>query len=163
MTATSTALKEIFAAGRPLVEQWINVGTQIAALREVATEKGLDWSQVKALLKAQVQDELDGTGEGKRVKRLVERAEFASSYADMLGLAEVNEKNYFAGVDPPAPVKSGQGNNAASSAPPAPIPPQPVPQTLAAEQSEGLTPHIEPSDALSIPDFLRRAKKMEAA
>jgi hypothetical protein len=94
--STSGDLKDIFAAARPLIEQWLDVGEQIAALREVATAKGLDWSQLKALLKAQIQDERDDTGEGKRVRRIVEKAEFASAYADMLGLANMNEKKYSA-------------------------------------------------------------------
>lgn len=92
--ATSDALREVFTAARPLVEQWLDVAEQIAALREVATNKGLDWSQVKALLKAQIQDERDDAGEGKRVRRIVEKAEFASAYADMLGLSNMNEKKY---------------------------------------------------------------------
>lgn len=94
---TSNALREIFTEGRPLVEQWLQVGEQIAALRDVATAKGLDWSQVKALLKAQIQDERDDASDGKRVRRLVEKAEFASAYADMLGLGQMNEDNFSAG------------------------------------------------------------------
>lgn len=92
--ATSNALRDVFEAGRPLIEQWLDVAEQIAALRNVATERGLDWSQVKQLLKAQIQDERDGSGEGKRVRRIVEKAEFASAYADMLGLAKMNEKSF---------------------------------------------------------------------
>lgn len=92
--ATSDALRDISRAARPLIEQALDIADQIAALRNVATEKGLDWSQLKALLKAQIQDERDETGEGKRVKRVVEKAEFASAYADMLGLAIMNENNF---------------------------------------------------------------------
>lgn len=92
--ATSDALRDISRAARPLIEQALDIADQIAALRNVATEKGLDWSQLKALLKAQIQDERDETGEGKRVKRVVEKAEFASAYADMLGLANMNENNF---------------------------------------------------------------------
>lgn len=95
--STSAALRQIFAAGRPLIEQWLDVAEQISALRDTATANGLDWSQVKALLKAQIQDERDEPGDGKRVRRIVEKAEFASAYADMLGLAKMNEKNSFAG------------------------------------------------------------------
>lgn len=84
-------LKDIFAAGRPLVEQSLDIAEQIAALRDVATEKGLDWSQLKALLKAQIQDERDGK---HRVGRIVEKADFACSYAELLGLnSKVNEQN----------------------------------------------------------------------
>lgn len=50
-----------------------------------------DWSQFKALVKAQVQDERDGSGEGKRVKKIIERADYASAYADMLGFGKMNE------------------------------------------------------------------------
>ena len=92
--AASDALRDISRAARPLIEQALDIADQIAALRNVATEKGLDWSQLKALLKAQIQDERDETGEGKRVKRVVEKAEFASAYADMLGLANMNENNF---------------------------------------------------------------------
>jgi hypothetical protein len=84
-------LKDIFAAGRPLIEQSLDIAEEIAALRDAATEKGLDWSQLKALLKAQIQDERDGK---HRVGRIVEKADFACSYAEMLGLnSKMNEKN----------------------------------------------------------------------
>lgn len=84
-------LKDIFAAGRPLIEQSLDIAEEIAALRDAATEKGLDWSQLKALLKAQIQDERDGK---HRVGRIVEKADSACSYAEMLGLnSKMNEKN----------------------------------------------------------------------
>jgi hypothetical protein len=86
-------LKSLFAKGRPLVERWLDIGEEFAALRDAATAKGIDWSQVKALLKAQVQDERGG--ESKRVARIVEKADYASSYAELLGLGgKLNEKNY---------------------------------------------------------------------
>ena len=91
--STSEALRSIFTAARPLVETWLDTAEQIAALRETATNAGLDWSQVKALLKAQIQDERDDAGDGKRVRKLIEKAEFACAYADMLGLGNMNEGN----------------------------------------------------------------------
>lgn len=126
MSGTSSALREIFAAGRPLVEQWLDVAEQIAALRDTATAKGLDWSQVKALLKATIQDERDESGEGKRVARIVEKAEFASAYADMLGLANMNENNFSARIPSqgaglvnlaPAPTRSTENRGDEISAP----------------------------------------------
>jgi len=93
--STSEDLKAIFAAGRPLVGQALDIAEQIAALRDAATEKGLDWSQVKALLKAQIQDERDGS-DGKRVRKIVEKADFATAYAEMLGLANMNENIFSA-------------------------------------------------------------------
>lgn len=97
--STSKALKEICTLARPMIEQQLDLTMEIAVIRDLATAKGLDWSQIKALLKAQIQDERDDSGDGKRVKRIVEKAEFASAYADMLGLANMNENNYFAGDD----------------------------------------------------------------
>lgn len=76
-------LKSIFAAGRPLVEQSLDIAEQLAALRDAATDKGFDWSQIKALLKAQIQDERDDKG---RVADILEKASYAVAYADMLGL-----------------------------------------------------------------------------
>lgn len=82
-------LRNVFESARPLVEQWLDVAEQMAALRDACREKEIDWSQVKALLKAQIQDGRDGTD--KRVKAILERADNATSYADALGLA--SEKN----------------------------------------------------------------------
>ncbi len=93
-------LREVVAAARPLIEEWLDIAEQIAALRTLATEKGLDWSQIKALIKAQVQDER--AGDSKRVQRIIEKAEFASAYAGMLGLAKMNENNFFGEDAPPA-------------------------------------------------------------
>jgi hypothetical protein len=98
MTATSTALKKIYSAARPLIADGLDIAEQIAALRDTATNDGLDWSQIKALLKAQIQDERDENGDGKRVKRLLEKADHATAYADMLGLANMNENNFSAEV-----------------------------------------------------------------
>lgn len=98
MTATSTALKKIYSAARPLIADGLDIAEQIAALRDTATNAGLDWSQIKALLKAQIQDERDENGDGKRVKRLLEKADHATAYSDMLGLANMNENNFSAEV-----------------------------------------------------------------
>ena len=103
--STSEALRSIFTAARPLVETWLDTAEQIAALRETATNAGLDWSQVKALLKAQIQDERDEAGDGKRVRKLIEKAEFACAYADILGLGNMNEGNISA---PPHDPETGE-------------------------------------------------------
>lgn len=90
--STSDALREICTEARPLIEQHLDIAAQLVALRELATAKGLEWSSVKGLLKAQIEDERDESGDGKRVKRIVEKAEFASAYADMLGF-NLNEES----------------------------------------------------------------------
>lgn len=97
-------LKKICTMARPLIEQALDIAEELAAMRDAATDKGLDWSQIKALLKAQIQDERDGEP-GKRVGRIVERADFASEYASLLGLTKVNENNNSApAVAPVAPI-----------------------------------------------------------
>lgn len=94
--ATAAQLRQIVTEARPLVEQWLDIAEQMAGLRDHATGCGFDWSQIKALVKAQVQDDRDETGSGRHVERIIERADNATSYADMLGLAKMNEKNSFA-------------------------------------------------------------------
>lgn len=94
--STSQALKTICTEARPLIEQHLDIAAQLVALRELATSQGLEWSSVKGLLKAQIEDERDESGEGKRVRKIVEKAEFASAYADMLGL-NINEGNFSSG------------------------------------------------------------------
>lgn len=102
----STQLKKIVAEARPLIEQQLDLTEQVAGLREVVTAAGGDWSQLKALVKAQIQDERDEASDGKRVRKILDKADYASSYADMLGLgsSNMNEKNSFAvdvgGIDP---------------------------------------------------------------
>lgn len=91
--ATSDALREICTTARPLIEQHLDIAVQLVALRDLATAKGLEWSSVKGLLKAQIEDERDESGDGKRVRKIVEKAEFASAYADMLGL-NINEESF---------------------------------------------------------------------
>lgn len=101
MTATSALLRQIFTDARPLVERALDLSEQFAAFRELATQNGLDWSQIKALLKAQVQDERADDGKS-RVGRIIEKADFATAYADMLGLgtSKMNENNFSADLPP---------------------------------------------------------------
>lgn len=61
---TSEQLKKIVTETRPLIEQQLDLTEQVAGLREVVTAAGGDWSQLKALVKAQIQDERDEAGEG---------------------------------------------------------------------------------------------------
>lgn len=95
-------LKQVVTEARPVVERMLDDADFIAGLREVITANGGDWSSLKALIKAQVQDERDETGDGKRVRKILDKADYSAAYADMLGLAKVNEKNISAesGHDP---------------------------------------------------------------
>lgn len=99
---SSKALKEIVDQTRPIIERQIDDAERIAAFREVVTAQGGDWSALKALIKAQIQDERDETGDGKRVKKILDKAEFATGYADMLGWSKMNENNFSAGATTPS-------------------------------------------------------------
>lgn len=89
--STSQDLKSLVTEARPVIERMLDDAELLAGFRDTAKEKGIDWSQVKALLKAQIQDERD---DGKRVSRIIEKADFAAAYADMLGLAKMNKNNF---------------------------------------------------------------------
>lgn len=84
-------LRNAFAAGRPLVEQWLGIAVQMAALRDDCRTKQIDWQQVKSLLKAQIQDA--EKGETKRVDAILAKADNATTYADALNLGSPEKKN----------------------------------------------------------------------
>jgi hypothetical protein len=96
---SSKGLKDIVTKARPIIERQIDDAELIAGFRDIVADAGGDWSALKALIKAQIQDERDETGNGKRVKKILEKAEFATGYADMLGWSNMNEKNFSAGED----------------------------------------------------------------
>ena len=97
-----SVLKQIVTEARPLIEQQLDLAEQIAGLREVVTANGGDWSQLKALVKAQVQDERDDAGDGKHVRKILDRADYANAYADILGFggSKMNEENFSAPGEP---------------------------------------------------------------
>ncbi|AEH79067.1 hypothetical protein I7G86_09975 [Sinorhizobium meliloti] len=93
---SSKALKELVAEARPIIERQLDDAEMIAGFRDVVSAAGGDWSALKALIKAQIQDERDETGNGKRVKKILEKADFSTGYADLLGWSNMNEKNFSA-------------------------------------------------------------------
>lgn len=153
---TAADLRQIFNGARPLIEQWLDLADEFAAFRDAAREKGLDWSQIKGLLKAQAQDERDGTGEGKRVKKIIERADFASAYADMLGLgAKMNEKSF-----------SGAETTTVPAAPVSTATVRVTTEQLSEMRAAGLlhdTSKSPPEQTESIPNFLWRGPERGAA
>lgn len=90
---SSAQLKQIASEVRPIIERQLDDAELIAGFRDMVASNGGDWSALKALIKAQIQDERDDAGDGKRVRKLIDKAEFATAYADMLGL-NMNEQNY---------------------------------------------------------------------
>jgi hypothetical protein len=79
----------------------------IAGLRGVIADNGGDWGSLKALIKAQIQDERDEAGDGKRVKKILDKADYSAAYADMLGMTKMNENNFFSSQAPHDP-KTGE-------------------------------------------------------
>ena len=96
MAVTAQLLKNIMAEARPIIERQMNDAKLIAGFRDLVASNGGDWGALKALIKAHVEDENDETGEGKRVQKIRDRADSTSAYADMLGLANMNENNFSA-------------------------------------------------------------------
>lgn len=94
MTLSSTQLKQVTAEARPIIERQLEDALKLAGLRDVVAAAGGDWSQLKALIKAQIKDE--EAGDGKYVRKVIEKADYALAYADMLGL-NLNEENFSPG------------------------------------------------------------------
>lgn len=97
MPVTTQMLRNIMTEARPIIERQLNDAKLIAGLRDIVASNGGDWSALKALIKAHVEDEADGDGEGKRVRKILDKADSSSAYADMLGLANMNENNFSSG------------------------------------------------------------------
>lgn len=88
---TSKLLKDVAAEARPVLERQLDDALIIAGLRDVIAENGGDWASLKALLKAKIQDERDPAGDADRVQKILDKAEFSTAYADMLGMTKMNE------------------------------------------------------------------------
>lgn len=74
-------IRSIATQARQAVEQWIDAGVLITGFRERATNLGLEWSQLKAAIVAQIKDEEDN---GDRLEKLAAKADKALTYADAL-------------------------------------------------------------------------------
>ncbi|UYQ70996.1 hypothetical protein OF122_13100 [Pelagibacterium flavum] len=91
---SSARLKEIVSEARPYIERQMDDADMISGFRDVVAAEGGDWSALKALIKAQIKDERDETGKGSHVQKILDKAEFSSGYADMLGWSNMNEQNF---------------------------------------------------------------------
>lgn len=103
-------LRNLFVEARKLAEQTISIRDQYAGLREAATKKGIDWSQLKALAVADAADE--DAEEDKRLRKLIAKADFAAAYADILKLRKDERKTLIRSSSESAvsslPVDSGE-------------------------------------------------------
>lgn len=93
---TSKFLKGIMTEAYPVIKRQVEDAKIVSGFRDTVAANGGDWSALKALIKAHVEDTLDETGEGKRVRKILDKADSSNAYAGMLGLI-MNEKNFIAG------------------------------------------------------------------
>src|ERR1700761_7639647 len=78
VTISVNDLRSIVREATPLIEDSLDIADQLAAFRETADAKKLDWSQIKNLIKAKILDERDAMADpprkGERVKNLTAKA-----------------------------------------------------------------------------------------
>lgn len=96
---SSKFLKDIMTEAYPIIQRQLEDAKVIASFRELVTANGGDWSALKALMKAHVEDSLDDAADGKRVRKILDKADSSNAYAEMLGLANMNEKNFISDED----------------------------------------------------------------
>ena len=151
-----------------LEQQRKELADEIKELKAAAKSDGYDVPLITKTVSLMLKDTA-------KQKKALDQHSLFDSYLSAVGLLPDDSKDEQA--EPVAPPPSantnsagglsrqiaGEGFAATSASPALSTPPRPVPQTQAAEQAEGSPPQSEPSADLSIPDFLRRAKKMEAA
>lgn len=168
-------LQDTARAIRPMIEQSLDLRDEFAEYRRAVTEVGGDWMALKALVKAQVEDDRDGKGEHTRVEKIIAKADASASYADILNL---NKNNYFTepargyltsaedgrGRQPPPTPAPGRSNseivNSEKEDAPKTHLTNPVRETTGARLSES-APGFSPDD-LEIPTFLRREAPVPA-
>lgn len=163
-----TKLRKIMAAARPVVSKWLDVSEEMAGFSELCRGEKLDWSQIKALLKAQEQDHRDGKD---RVSKLLAKAGKALDYAQALEPVEPR-KNISREEGPRKIIESADGtahdaetgeimeqNGAQRAVPPAVVPAA-MPEPKAAIGSGACIPPLYPGSQLGdpgeIPAVLRR-------
>lgn len=74
-------IRDLAKEARPAILQWLEAADLIAGFRDFAKAKDIEWSQLKAVLVAQVKDGMDG---GDRLEKLTSKADLALTYADAL-------------------------------------------------------------------------------
>lgn len=101
MTNRPALLRQIHTEARPYVEQLVELNVVFTGFRKLATDNGLDWGQIKALLRAEIEDGEEGGSE--KVDRIIKKAEYAGEYAALLGLgtSNMNGRNSISADLPP--------------------------------------------------------------
>lgn len=147
---SSKILKQVVSEARPIIERMLDDAELIAGLRGVIADNGGDWGSLKALIKAQIQDERDEAGDGKRVKKILDKADYSAAYADMLGMTKMNENNFSSQV--PHDPKTGEVFDLADEN-----------QDREVEFCQEVRPPVPARKPdMEIPSFLRRTKTEDA-
>ena len=79
--SNASDVRNIASEARLIMARQLDDALILKGLSAVCREKGIDWGQLKALVKAQEQDHRDG---GDRVGKIVQKADFAAAYAELL-------------------------------------------------------------------------------
>lgn len=157
-------IRRVHEETKPRIARIMDEAEVLAETGKYCRDNGIDWAQLKALIKAEIKDERDETGEGDAVTKILDKADAASAYADMLFRNMNNEKF----SSSPEPLEKFEQLPSAPEKPADAIEPAAVIETGHALNS---TPHARLSadprlaipDDLSPPSFLdRRPKSQEA-
>lgn len=90
MSITRHLLQQFKTEARPVIERMLADAEVITAMREAFTAQGGDWGSLKALIKAEVQDDQSDTGERKKLRKVIDRSATTVEYADLLNMNEEN-------------------------------------------------------------------------
>lgn len=93
-------LRKIAREYRAVADRKLDDKELCKGFSDLCREEGIAWTQLRGLLDAQAADDRDG---GKRVEKIVEKADFASSYADLLS-GKDERKREIRSSEPIAPV-----------------------------------------------------------
>lgn len=96
MTDLATDLRNIATEARPVLRRNKDGAKILAGLGKVCRAKGIDWAQLKALLNAEIDDEDDESGSAEHVTKILDKADAASAYADLL-FRKMNKENFSSG------------------------------------------------------------------
>ena len=104
MSETSKILRDVAKEARAPIERMLDDAEILAGLGRICRDNDIDWSQLKALIKAQIRDDRDESGEGGHVESIINRADAAQAYADILS----GQKNISDEPNPPEPAIAQQ-------------------------------------------------------
>lgn len=86
---TRQILQQFKDEARPVIERQLDDALVISAMREAFTAQGGDWGSLKALIKAECQDD-QAEGERKKLRKVIDRSATTVEYADLLNMNEEN-------------------------------------------------------------------------